>query len=668
MKRNPRFSSILLLILVFIPGTGRSKILSTDDTWTSIGPPGGAVRGLDKNPRNPNEVYAIVDGDPGRVFKSTNGGTLWKMTAAIESDLYDIAINPTKPNVIYVLGGTSLFKSNNKGVTFTEYPLASNQRGYSGRLAVHPSNPDILYACGTYQSASDYSVSLAIFKSVDGGVHWSLKTFNPSSYRAEMQGIAVHPANPNLLYAFGYRMINSNYWVQIFKSLNGGGSWTNITGLINSMMSGALHSIALDPADLNKVYLSLSQGVFRSSNGGKSWAKQKSPAIFSGGALLVDPLDSKILYAGTNSFSIDKGFYKSKDNGANWIQSGKGFYGDCISLLKSKARLLYGSTAGIFGSLNAGVTWTASHSGLTAGKVRAFALSPSAPATIFAGLADYALFKTSNGGETWTKLPDFDQSENLERIAVHPSDPKIIYVLTSSKYYYPCKIYKSVDGGLSWKELFKNYCNDFFLNSRSPNHLFAAGQVSLGDEWSPKVFGIHSSGDGGKSWKSVKIFLQTDSQANAIAVDPANDKTIYVGGRDANDKELLYKSLNGGATWTKIPSKFDGEIKLLALDPNSPGTIYVGSHSGTWRSMDAGATWIKILWTAPECLLINPADSNELFAGLGDLVISSVDKGDNWIFPSEKSSLYDVRWLTIEPKAGVLYAGTLGGGIFRKKL
>jgi len=668
MKRNLDFSSILLLILVSIPGAGRPKILPPDDTWTSIGPPGGAVRGLDINPRNPNEIYAIVDGSPGRVFKSTNGGTLWKMTAAIKSDLYDIAINPVKPNVIYVLGGTSLFRSNNKGITFIEYPLASNQRGYSRRLAVHPSNPDILYACGTYQSSSDYSVSLAIFKSMDSGVHWSLITFNPPSYWAEMQGIAVHPANPNLLYAFGNRSVNGVDLAQIFKSMNGGGSWANITGSINSMMLGTLSSIALDPADPNKVYLSFGQGVFRSSNGGKSWAKQNSPALFSGGALLVDSLDSKILYAGTDNFSLDKGFYKSWDNGANWIQYKKGFYGDCIRLLKSKTRLLYGSTAGIFGSLNAGVSWTASHSGLTAGRVRAFAFSPSSPTTIFAGLADYALFKTANSGATWTKLPDFDQSDNIERIAVHPSDPKIIYVVTSSERYYPCKIYKSADGGLTWKELFKNYCNDFFLNSRSPNHLFAAGQVALRDESSPKVFGIHSSGDGGKSWKSMKIFSQTDSQANAIAVDPANDKTIYVGGRDANQKELLYKSLNGGAIWTKISSKFDGEIKVLALDPNSPGTIYVGSHSGTWRSTNAGATWVKILWTSPECLLINPADSNELFAGLGDLVISSVDKGDNWIFPSEESSLYHVRWLTIEPKAKALYAGTLGGGIFKKKL
>jgi photosystem II stability/assembly factor-like uncharacterized protein len=394
------------------------------ETWKALGPYGGCVMGIAKNPKNPNELYAVASsGVPGQgqVFRSADGGSSWNRTGVNQymCMAIDIAVNPVNPDIIYVLGHSSFYKSTDKGATFAEYYL---EKAHFRRIAVNPKKPSQIYASGSYDT--DSGSCMAVFKSVDGGAHWTIKKLEPgNSDWGDVYGLSVSPLNPNVIYACGsYRYLGSGERHKVLKSTNAGDAWTNVTGPIKATPFAVL----VHPKDVSKVYVATSDGIFRSSDGGASWSSQSSPSSLQGGPLAVDSANSDILYSGSKDL---KAFYKSTDGGMNWTESTRGIYGSCNGVCISGKKIFLGQTAGLFKSLNGGVSWKTSHKGMKATNVPAFALAPSSPNIIYAEVASYAFLKSSNGGGTWQKMPDFYRCESILKFGVHPAHADVIYIL-----------------------------------------------------------------------------------------------------------------------------------------------------------------------------------------------------------------------------------------------
>lgn len=641
-------------------------------TWTAIGPYGGEIKGLTRNPKSAKELYAAASGYPGQVFRSTNNGGSWTRIALLTDYLNDIVLDPLNPNTVYVLGGWGLFKSTDRGATFSNIKFPVGFHAGDGRLAVKATNPKILIASGTSATSSGaYRTCMAIAKSANGGKTWTLQKFEASSNRGLARDVAFSPRNPDIVFLCGYfSKLGSSNIPRVFVSANGGQTWKDVTSaaVFNPGNGGGqLYGLALDPKDANKAYAAHQFGLARTSDAGSSWSAQASPSSgFSANTVAVDASNSNILYAGGAGFSVEtgKGCYKSADGGKTWKRYRSGYYGMGFKILAMGPRVHAATSAGIFQSKNAGVSWKPSHAGIRATDVPAFGLAPSAPLTIYAAAAAHGIYKTVDGGANWTKGPDFYRSEEVIRFAVHPTNPKTVYLLAGGDG--PDEVYKSADGGASFKNILHHNCENLTLSPADPNTIVAAGQV--GDvAVGLKYMGLHVSKNGGASWTSLKIRNDDDSVATAAAVDPKNGNILYVTGQTAADIPVCYKSTNGGASWAALAVPTQAHPLTIVVDPVNTNIVYVGTWDGVFRSGNGGASWAKTgdFWDA-EAIAINKNNPKEIFGGDPSGIWYSQDRGLTWSRFSDGLTVYNTQWLEIDAASRTLYAGTWFGGIWKR--
>jgi photosystem II stability/assembly factor-like uncharacterized protein len=231
------------------------------------------------------------------------------------------------------------------------------------------------------------------------------------------------------------------------------------------------------------------------------------------------------------------------------------------------------------------------------------------------GAVGGGLWKTTDGGETWGPVTDGQiTSASVGAIAVSESNPDVVYIGTGESAIrgniMPGDgIYKSVNAGKSWKHVgFRTVdaISKIRVHPTNPDIVYAAvfGKYSVPSE----ERGVYKSTDGGATWKRV-LFRDAKSGAVDIAIDRTNPQVLYAALWEAYRKEYqmssggpgsgLYKSTDGGETWTEItratglPSGLVGKIGV-ALTAAKPGRVYAlieNENGGLFKSDDAGATW-----------------------------------------------------------------------------
>ena len=401
--------------------SGALQLQSSQSQWVPIGPEGGDIRGISPNPVNSNEIYAASYGYLAPVFKTVNSGQTWEKIASIDSSVYDISVDPTNPSIIYAPSYSIMNKSEDGGTSWQKYSFCSGFycSSYRRCIEINPDNSNIIYIAGYYYESNLYG--MAVLKSTDGGKNWTGKKITSAFNWAYTESIAIDPSNPNILYAGGYYYDGSTSYYKVYKTIDAGNSWSDITGII----LGPPESILIDPRNPSKVYVGTGWGIFRSSDGGQTWQKNNGYAYAY--ALAIDPSDSNILYAG-----YYKSCYKSIDGGVNWTSYSGSLYGSCNKLIAcsaSSTRLFYASNAGIYKSVDSGVTWGASHTGIKANRIPALAVAPSSPNIIYIEVANNGFFKSSDSGNSWERLPDFYRCDAITKIIINPNKANDIFIL-----------------------------------------------------------------------------------------------------------------------------------------------------------------------------------------------------------------------------------------------
>ncbi len=286
------------------------------------------------------------------------------------------------------------------------------------------------------------------------------------------------------------------------------------------------------------------------------------------------------------------------------------------------------------------------------GRSVAVAGSASRPYEYYMGTTGGGVFKTIDGGITWTPTTDKYFGGTIGAIAVSESNPDIVYVGTGE----------------------------------SP----IRGNVSHGD-------GVFKSADAGKTWSYVG--LRDSRQISRVRVHPTNPDIVYVGAQGqfwgANPERGVFKSLDGGKTWKKILFRNDSTgITDLVMDPSDPNTLYAafwqsyrtawrmesgGPGSGIFKTTDAGATWTEITRNPglPGGLIgnigvaVSPANPQRVWAlveALDGGVFRSDDAGKTWTKTNEDRKLRQRAWyysrIYADPKdANSVYA--LNTGFYR---
>jgi len=453
--------------------------------------------------------------------------------------------------------------------------------------------------------------------------------------------MAVDPASGSTLYAGTYG--------GLFKTTDGGASWAwTARDLVELWVAG----VSVDPTDSETVYLATFEinRVYRSEDGGESW----TPLVINVGRnvsierVLVDPSNPMILYA-----SGYNGLVKSTNGGASWALAESGLPNPDVQFLvlhpSSPAVLFAGTGDGLFKSTDRAGTWSAVGGGLPPGEIGALAIDPVTPTTMYAaGFA--ALYKTTDGGSSWTGAGSVAR---VGALVVDPSTPETVYAAGQNG------VYRTTDGGGEW-------------TATSVGLPFTAWDVSYlaldpahpGTLYAGTSDGVFRSADRADTWSPAnRGLVATDVRALAGAgAGPATGPALYAGTNGSG----LHKSTDGGATWQRL-SLVSPFVDSLAVDPVDPRTVYAGAGV-SYKSEDAGATWTEL-----EGVLsvygwaVDPTDPETVYAAsLGHGVFKTTDGGGIWEDVSMGLTDLNAVALVMDPSdPAALYVGTREAGVFK---
>ena len=563
----------------------------------------------------------------GALFKSINGGAAWfPASSGLTSEVHALVVDPTTPNTLYA--------ETNGGGVFKSTNGGANwipaNTGLTGMniqaLAIDPSNPSTLYA-GSYGG---------LFKSINGGGSWSPLTSGLASNNIAITELAIDPKTPATLYA---GTVSNG----VFKSIDGGGSWLPInSGLTSSSVSG----LVIDPSNPTTLYV-LNNGTFKSTDGGSHWNPvSSSPAgVIS---FAVDPNNSATLYAGVNGTS---GVYKSVDDGLNWTQTTSGmglFVVDFLIIDPSNSSNIYAGTYnGLYKSSNAGGTWAAINTGLTNFQINVLGVDQSNQATLYAGTGN-GVYKSIDGGVTWNgSLQNYG---SVNALAISPTS---IYAGISNSN----GVLKSRDGEVGWNNINAGLNNNSIKNLViDPNNI---STLYAGTYYG----GVYKRAN----WTQANTGLSGQT-VNALSIDSSNSSTIYAGTAIGG----VFKSTDGGGNWSPVINMglLNMNVVALAIDQSHPSTLYAGTYSGVYKSTDAGASWNQansgLTSTVVQALIVNPSKPTTLFVGTYDGVFMSTDGGGSWNPVNAGLTNMNVISLAIDPTiTTTLYAGTQNGGVYK---
>ena len=458
--------------------------------------------------------------------------------------------------------------------------------------------------------------------------------------------ITIAPSDADILWVGtgeDFNCRSSYYGNGVWKSYDAGKSWENM-GLNDSHH---ISRIIIHPEDPDIVWVSsmghlfsnnIERGVFKTTNGGKSWEKvlyiDETTGVID---MIINPENPKILYATSyektrNAWTFEPGgkksrIYKTTDSGDNWeiLRGGlpKGSIGRIgIDIHRSNPEILYT----VIQNLN-----------LKAGA------DPNAE-VIFDEFTDHSfdnliggeVYRSDDGGKNWRKLNDPEKIDvsgkaaySFNKIFVDPIDPDKVYIIGAGMYY-------SLDGGKTWPEgrnqnLFRTNFGDnrsFWIDPNDSRH------IMLGSDG-----GIYSTWDGGKS---MNHYYQLPlGEIYMVEVDNAKPYNVYIGLQDHEVWKGPSNSWSGQITnkdWV-IVGMWDG--MYCKVDPNNNKWLYFTSQFGAHHRVDQavgerfnitpkaadGEDFYRYTWTTP--IIISPHNSKTIYAGAQKL-LRSTDQGDNW--------------------------------------
>ena len=552
-------------------GVGIYKSTDGGKTWTHLGKDvftGLGISAIAVHPHNPNLVYVattrtgvIGPSLPVRgIFVSRDGGKTWTGLIGCRDcwGASDLLMNPKNPDILYA-AFWNIGKSTDGGTKWTQLTKGLPDKNF-GRveLALAPSNPNVLYAGYEYRVPGKFQGGI-VFKSTDGGASWTWLDKAPNYCTGQCwydNVIAVHPRNPNQVLLGG----SANYvWQPVFRvkevvvrTTDGGTSWEDLSpnDAPNHTLHPDVHALAFDPQNPNIVWVGNDGGVWRSTDGGRTWQNRNtnlSTLQFTG--IGVHPTNPDILFGGMQDNN------KARTTGAKvWtaLDVGDGGY---AAIDPFNPNIYYGSRFGIsFQRNDKGGSapiddWPMKVEGIDKNDralfYAPFALDPSRAGVIYYGT--HRLYRSTDRGESWTPISGdltkgADTRGRISAIAVAPSDAKTIYVGTSDGL-----VQVTTNRGQTWTNI-----------TRPP----------LPNRW-----------------------------VSRIAVSPTDPRVAYVvfNGFNTHTPDApghVFKTTDRGRTWRDISGDLpDVPALSIVLDPNAPGTIYIGTDVGVFRSTDDGGHW-----------------------------------------------------------------------------
>ncbi|HZW08889.1 MAG TPA: hypothetical protein VFF69_03220 [Phycisphaerales bacterium] len=327
---------------------------------------------------------------------------------------------------------------------------------------------------------------------------------------------------------------------------------------------------------------------------------------------------------------------------------------------------------------------------LVSGRVADFAHDPADPSRFFVAVASGGVWRTTDGGVTYSPVFDSQGSYSIGCVEVDPSSPDTVWVGTGENksqrsVSFGDGLYKSSDGGDSWENVGladSEHIGAIAIHPEDTDTVFVAAQGPLWRSGGDR--GLYKTTNGGKTWRRV-LHISDDTGVNEVHIDPSDPLVMYTVAYqrrrhqwtlvDGGPESAVYRSLDGGDNWSKssrgLPGGDLGKIGL-AISPADPRTVYAivnatEDNSAFYRSTNKGETWQRMSaykTDSPQYyneIVADPHNADRVY--LMDTVMQvTEDGGRTWSSVPTQRKHVDSHALWIDPRdQNHLLAGVDGG-------
>ena len=327
----------------------------------------------------------------------------------------------------------------------------------------------------------------------------------------------------------------------------------------------------------------------------------------------------------------------------------------------------------------------------SSGRIADFAVNPANPKQYYVAVASGHIWKTDNAGITWAPVFDNYGAYSMGCLAMDPGNPSVVWAGTGENNHqralgYGDGVYKTVDGGKSWKNMGlkeSRQIGAILIDPRRTDTVYVAAE---GSAWGPGGDrGLYKTVDGGNSWKKV-LDISENTGVNGMVMDPRNPDVIIASSEQrrrhvhtkigGGPESAIHKTTDGGATWRKITSGLPavdmGGIGL-AISPVNPDVVYAiieaaGDEGGFFRSGDRGESWSKMGPHTAQGQYYNeitcdPLDVNKVYS-VETVSQVTLDGGKTWSALGLKRRHVDdhALWIDARDTAHFMIGGD--GGIY----
>lgn len=319
------------------------------------------------------------------------------------------------------------------------------------------------------------------------------------------------------------------------------------------------------------------------------------------------------------------------------------------------------SSGGVWKTENAGVTFKPIFDGQGSYSIGCVTICPHDRHTIWVGTGENnsqrsvgygdGLYKSTDGGQSFKRV-GLENSEHIGMIAVHPEDPNIVYVAAQGPLWKDGGdrgLYKTTDGGKTWTNILNispmTGINEVHIDPSNPNILYASSYQRRRHEWvlidgGPEST-IHKSTDGGATWRKVSRGLpDTDKGKIGLDISPVNPEIVYAIVEAAEEKGGFFRSVNRGETWEKMSSYVSNGPQYyneIVCCPHNVNRIY-SLDTMMMVSEDGGKTFVNLgeddKHVDNHALVIDPNDEQHLIVGCDGGLYETWDRGRTYDYKS----------------------------------
>lgn len=592
-------------------GDGMYKSIDAGKSWKHVGLENTFQIGrVIVDPKTPNTVFVAALGNaygpnPGRgVYRSRDGGASWQRVLFKNEDVgaIDLAFDPANSQTVYATlwnvrrppwfiytpangPGAGIFKSTDGGTTWREISerIPAEGRGHIG-IAVAPTKRNRIYAVVDAKEGG-------VFRSDDAGATWTRLSADKRLWDRGwyFEKVTVDPKNADVVYVMN---------TSVYRSTDAGKTWTAIKGAPGG---DDYHQLWINPDDPKRMVLASDQGGIVTVDGAatwSSWYNQPTAQLYHVAA------DYRFPYWVTGP-QQDSGSVGSPSRSRHSEISNRDWEGLCAGGESGYTapdplhpEILFGGTVSRCNVLTGETKNVSPERGGTPGQYRhawtqPLVFSQADPHALY--YANQFLYKTSNGGESWTQIsqdmtredPGVPPNLNEAAAADAPADKRrgVIYTIAPSPLRAPM-IWIGTDDGL-----------------------------------------IHLTNDDGKTWQNVTPPALT-SWSKVVMIEAShfevNEAYIAVERHQLQDYEPhIYRTRDSGKTWTEITNGLLSKIYVQTVkeDPQRRGLLFAGTERAVFVSFDDGDHWQSLQLNLP------PASMRDLAVHEDDLIVATHGRG-----------------------------------------